>query len=301
MLIHRLAIIGVGLIGGSLARALKRASACGRVIGCARSVGGLEKAVNLGVIDEFHTEVAVAAAGADMIVIAVPLGATAAVFEQMRDHLNDKAVITDVGSVKGTVVQAARRILGPHMFRFVPGHPVAGTEKSGVEASFAELFDGHRVILTPVADTEARAVQQVTKMWEQAGALVEVMEVAQHDKVLAATSHLPHVLAYSLVQTLARVEESEGVFRFAAGGFADFTRIASSSPEMWHDIVFANQKAILTMVERFNQELAILVQAIDANDSHKVMEVFNQAKAVRDEFSANRLKHIPVANELISH
>lgn len=290
MLIRRLAIIGVGLIGGSLARALKRAGACGRVVGCGSTVGELEKAADLGVIDEFHPDVGAAAEGADVVIVAVPLGASASVLEQLRGWIDSTTVVSDVGSVKGTVVQEARRILGPHMPRFVPGHPVAGTEKSGVEASSAELFTGHHVILTPVAETEAGAVQRITEMWELTGATVDVMEVARHDEVLAATSHLPHVLAYALVHTLAKMEGSEAVFRFAAGGFADFTRIASSSARMWHDIVMANPEAILAMVRRFDHELTALAEAIGARDSRTVMQILNRAKSARDEFGASRAK-----------
>ncbi len=291
MLIKRLTIIGVGLIGGSLARALKRARACARITGCAPAVEELRKAVELGVIDDFHTDIGAAVKGAEMIVVAVPLGAMAAVFQQMAEHLGEATVITDVGSVKGRVVEAAHRCLGPHLTRFVPGHPLAGTEKSGVAASSAGLFDGHRVILTPVAETDPRALEQVTKLWEQAGAWVEIMAVARHDEVLAATSHLPHVLAYALVQTLAGMEGSGAVFRFAAGGFADLTRIASSSPALWRDIVFANREALLAMIERFDRELMALAEAIRTQDGGKILKSFTQAKAARDAFAAYRQKH----------
>lgn len=287
----RLTIIGVGLIGGSLARALKRTRGWARIIGYTPAVEELKKAAELGVIDGFYTDIGTAVKDAEMVVVAVPLGAMAAVFQQIAGHLGEDTVITDVGSVKGEVVEAARRCLGPHRPRFVPGHPVAGTEKSGVEASLADLFDGHRVILTPVAETDPKAIAQVTELWEQAGALVEIMEVARHDEVLAATSHLPHVLAYALVQTLAKMEETGAVFRFAAGGFADLTRIASSSPSLWRDVVFANRNAVLAMIERFGRELAALAEAIRTHDSGKVLEGFTQAKAARDAFALYRQKY----------
>jgi prephenate dehydrogenase len=289
MPIKRLTIIGVGLIGGSLARALKRARACAEIIGC--DVTSAEKAVASGITDSFYTEIGAAVKDAEMVVIAVPLGAMAGVFQQLREYLDDHTILTDVGSVKGQVVEEARRFLGPHWPRFVPGHPVAGTEKSGIEASFAELFAGHRVILTPLAETEATAIERVTELWEQAGARVETMEVTRHDEVLAATSHLPHVLAYSLVQTLAKMEPAGAVFRFAAGGFADLTRIASSSPELWHDIVFANREAVLHLIERFHQELGTVTEAIRAHDSHTLMDSFSRAKVARDAFTAGRQQY----------
>ena len=290
MPIKRLTIIGVGLIGGSLARALRRARACVEIIGC--DVTGAEKAIAWGVTDSFYREIGAAVKGAEMVVIAVPLGAMAGVFQQLREYLDEHTILTDVGSVKGQVVEEARRFLGPHWPRFVPGHPVAGTEKSGIEASFAELFAGHRVILTPLAETEAPAIERVTELWEQAGAQVETMEVTRHDEVLAlaigddpvarevlaATSHLPHIRAYSRVQTRAKMAPADAVFRFAAGGFADLTRIASSNPELWHDIVFANREAVLHLIERFHQELGTVTEAIRTHDSHTLMDSFNQRK-----------------------
>jgi prephenate dehydrogenase len=295
MLIKRLTVIGVGLIGGSLARALKRAQACAHITGCAPEVKELKRALTLGVIDDFYTDIGVAIKGAEIVVVAVPLGAMAAVFQQLAGHLDEATVVTDVGSVKSRVVEAARRCLGPYLPRFVPGHPLAGTEKSGVEASLVDLFDGHRVILPPTAETDPRALAQITKLWGQAGALVEIMEAARHDEVLAATSHLPHVLAYALVQALAKMEESGTVFRFAAGGFADLTRIASSNPALWHDIVFANREAVLTMIERFHQELTALAEAIRARDRGKVLESFTQAKAARDAFAVHRQMYTDLA------
>lgn len=287
-MLRQLTIIGIGLIGGSLARALKRAGACARVIGCARTEVDLQRAVELGVIDDYRMEPAAACAGSDMILIAVPLGAMEPVLRAMSGHLSADAVMTDAGSAKGSVVDAARRTLGPdELKRFVPGHPVAGTERSGVEASFAELYEGRRVILTPITETVPEAVEKVQRMWEAAGACVEQMAVAHHDEVLAATSHLPHVLAYSLVECLATMQESREIFRFAAGGFADFTRIASSSPRMWHDIVFANREAILSVLALFEGHLDQLIEAIRSNDSERVMRILTRAKEARDRFAAN--------------
>jgi len=285
MLIRHLAIIGVGLIGGSLARALKRARACRRIIGYGLHESELMKARALGAIDDFSIDLGQAVKGADMVVIAVPLGAMEKVLSQLRWCLDKATVVTDVGSVKGSVVEQARRLLGPHLSRFVPGHPIAGTEKSGVEASFAELFDRRRAILTPLEETEISAIQNVRDMWEAAGSEVEIMDVARHDEVVAATSHLPHILAYTLVETLAEMERAGAVFRYAAGGFADCTRIASSNPEMWRDITFANREALLTALERFRQELSALTESIRSQDTRQVLETFRRAKGARDAFT----------------
>jgi prephenate dehydrogenase len=285
MLIQRLTIIGLGLIGGSLARALKRAGQCGEVIGCGRNTANLQLGVELGVIDRYTQHPAEAVQGADMVIVAVPLGTMATIFDAIRDSLSPQAIITDVGSAKATVVADARQHLGSHLPRFVPGHPIAGTEKTGVAASFAELFENRRVILTPLSETDRQATDTVKTMWTYTGAAVEELSVEHHDEVLAATSHLPHVLAYTLVDTLAKLEDRTEIFRFAAGGFRDFTRIAGSDPTMWHDICLANQEAILKMINQFSQELAQLAGAISKNDSQYLYQVFTRAKEARDRFA----------------
>lgn len=279
---NRLAIIGVGLIGGSLARAVRQAGGCVEVIGCGRDVAHLKKAVSLGVIDRYETDVGLAVKGADMIVVAVPLGAMATVFKKILPHLSSDATITDVGSAKASVVNDARAVLGDRFSSFVPGHPIAGTEKSGVEASFAELFINHCVILTPLAETSPAALQRARALWKYAGADVVEMEPHHHDEVLAATSHLPHVLAYALVDTLARMDAKEEIFRFAAGGFRDFTRIASSDPVMWSDICLANKDALLKMIGEFDGQLKTLAEAIRKNDGNALVQIFFRAKQVRD-------------------
>lgn len=283
-MINRLCIIGVGLIGGSLARALKRAGACAEVVGCGRDEGALRRAVELGVIDRYQSDPALAVSGADVVVLAVPLGMMEPVLRRIAPALSAGAVITDVGSAKGSVVAAAQAVFGTVPARFVPGHPIAGTEKNGVEASFAELFQGRRVILTPLSDTDAEAHRTVRRMWEQAGAEVVDMAVEHHDEVLAATSHLPHLLAFALVDTLARMHEKAEIFRYAAGGFRDFTRIASSDPKMWRDICLANREAVVAMLDRFSDDLAGLRDAIDAEDGEAIAEVFTRAKTARDRF-----------------
>ena len=283
-MIERLSIIGVGLIGGSLARALRAAGACREVVGAGRNVGNLQTAVNLGVIDRYETDLAKAVSGADMVVVCVPLGAMEAVFNAIKGALAGQVVLTDVGSAKGSVIEAARRAFGSVPDYFVPGHPIAGTEQSGVEASFPELYHERRVILTPLPDTSRHATARVSDMWEIAGAQVVSMNPVHHDAVLAATSHLPHLLAYSLVDTLARLDENEEVFEYAAGGFRDFTRIASSDPVMWRDVCLANGDAILLMVEHYIKDLQVLSEAIRNHDGQQLLDVFSTAKAARDRF-----------------
>jgi prephenate dehydrogenase len=286
LLIRRLVIIGVGLIGGSLARILRQQSdGCGEIIGCGRGVANLQTAVNLGVIDRYTTDIAEAVIDADMIVVAVPLGAMAQTFAAMLPNLAPHAIVTDVGSAKGSVVADARAQLAHHLPYFVPGHPIAGTEKSGVTASFAELFQQRRVILTPLPETDQLAHAKVRQMWELAGAEVVNMDVSHHDEVLAATSHLPHILAYSLVDTLAKMEERAEIFRFSAGGFRDFSRIASSDPQMWHDICLSNREAVLHVLDLFSHKLQDLTAALEQQDSKTILEIFRRAKTARDKLS----------------
>jgi len=283
-MIKRLCIIGVGLIGGSLARAVKRAGYYEEVVGHGRDEQQLRRAVELGVIDRYEKDPARAVSGADMIVLAVPLGAMEGVMRAIAPHLKSGAIITDVGSAKGSVVAAAQAAFGAVPNYFVPGHPIAGTEKNGVEASFAKLFQGRRVILTPLADTDAAALAAVRRLWEQAGAEVVEMSVEHHDEVLAATSHLPHMLAFALVDTLARMHEQAEIFRYAAGGFRDFTRIASSDPVMWRDICLANRDAIAAMIDRFQGDLVGLPEAIVQGDAKRIENIFTRAKAARDRY-----------------
>ena len=284
-MIRRLCIIGVGLIGGSLARALRQKGYCQEVVGSSRRREHLQEAVDLGVIDRFETDPARAVAGADMILMAVPLGAMEAVLRQIRGQLAADAVVTDVGSGKGSVVAAARAAFGDVPRRFVPGHPIAGTEKSGVAASFASLFEGRQVILTPLPETDPDATERVRQMWLTAGAAVQMMDVTHHDRVLAATSHLPHLLAYAVVDSLARLGDHDEIFRFAAGGFRDFSRIAGSDPVMWRDICLANRDAILDIVDGFNEDIARLVTAIRAGDGDTLLDVFTRAKTARDRYT----------------
>lgn len=291
--IGRLCIVGVGLIGGSLARALRRAGAVERIVGAGRNLQSLQRARELGVIDESATDIAAAAEGADVVVLAVPLGAMRAAMRALRPVLRTDMILTDVGSAKGSVVDdavAAFDVLPPG---FVPGHPIAGTEKSGVEHSFADLYAGRRVILTPTPASAPDAVARVRALWAAAGAEVECMDIAHHDRVLAATSHLPHLLAYALVDMLAGLPEGEEIFRYAAGGFRDFTRIASSDPVMWRDICRANGAELGAMIARYRAVLDLLAEAVTHADGARLQEIFGRAKQARDRHYSSAINESP--------
>jgi len=285
MKIQRLAIIGVGLIGGSLAQALRKADAVVEVVGCGRGKPNLEKAVELGVIDRYTHDISKAVDGADMIFVAVPLGAMRSTFQAMQGHLSPNAIITDGGSAKASVVRDATEAFGELPTNFIPGHPIAGTEHSGVEAAFPTLYQERRIILTPLSTTAPEALAKVDAMWRLCGADVTHMDVEHHDEVLAATSHLPHMLAFSLVDALAQMKENDENFRYAAGGFRDFTRIASSNPVMWRDICLANRDALGMMLECFAAELTSLSEILREGDGDHLLEIFERAKAARDRFT----------------
>ena len=281
-MINRLAIIGVGLIGGSLSLALKKAGMVGEVVGYSRTEDVRQQALNLGIIDHVATSISDAVKDADMVFLAVPMGAMSAVLSELAHHTKDNAIITDGGSAKAQVVDVARVALGDKFGQFVPGHPIAGTEKSGPTAAFAELYQEHRIVLTPVAETNHDAVEKVRAMWVATGAEVFDMEVKHHDVVLAATSHLPHVLAFNLVGMLAERDDCDEVLRYAAGGFRDFSRIASSDPLMWRDICLTNSDAILDLLEQYQQGLDQLKEAIKKQDGEHLIAMFERAKQARD-------------------
>ena len=283
-MIKRLCIIGAGLIGGSLALALKKASYCHHIVGAGRNESHLKKAQDLGVIDSYEVDYSKAVANADIVLVAVPLGSMREVFEKIKPHLADKTLLTDAGSAKSGVIIAAREVFG-QIGKFIPGHPIAGIEQSGVEAAFDSLYQDRRVILTPVKENNKTDIETIRLMWQAAGAEVDLMDANHHDLILAGTSHLPHILAYALVDCLNNVEDVDEIFRFAAGGFRDFTRISSSDPVMWRDICLQNGDAILSMMDKYQQEINILKQAIESADSDSLLEIFSRAKMARDTFS----------------
>ncbi len=288
---ERAVIIGVGLIGGSLALALKQRGLVREVVGVSRSPDTLAEAVRLGVIDIGGTRLEQAHVdSADLIFIATPLGAFPAVFEQLAAlTLAADTLITDGGSAKQHVIDAARAAFGDALpGGFVPGHPIAGKELSGVTAADADLYVDHRVILTPVDSSDARAVKRVEAMWEAVGACVECMTPAFHDEVFAATSHLPHLLAYLLVDLLNEHPELGNVFRYTAGGFRDFTRIASSDPTMWRDIALYNHAAVAKWLRHYRAELDRMICAVEARDADMLYQLFDGAKKARDQHIVNR-------------
>lgn len=283
--LDRVLIIGLGLIGGSLAKSLREQNAVAQVVGFDRDIGEMQVGLRLGVIDAMAEDLAAEVSRADLIVLAVPVKATEAVLSQIKPFLTPTTILTDVGSTKGNVIEAAERVFGTLPMGFVPGHPIAGSEKSGVSAADSQLFNGYKVILTPLPDSAADATARVEEMWRFTGAEVLMMDVARHDEVLAATSHLPHILAFSLVDTLAREEENLDIFRYAAGGFRDFTRIAGSDPTMWHDVCLANKDPLLRQLDRFTAGLARLRSAIEQGDGDMMLGTFTRAQAAREHFS----------------
>lgn len=283
-MIGRLVVIGLGLIGGSFAKGLRESGVCREVVGVDLDPQSRQLAVDLGVVDRCEEDLRLACQGADVIQLAVPILAMEKLLALLAGMDLGQAVLTDVGSAKGNVVRAAKEAFGGMPARFVPGHPIAGSEQSGVEASNAQLFRRHKVILTPLEQTDPAALALVDGLWRELGADVEHMQVERHDEVLAATSHLPHLLAFGLVDSLAKRSENLDIFRYAAGGFRDFTRIAGSDPVMWHDIFLANREAVLRTLDTFRNDLDALRDAVDAGDGHQLLGVFTRARVAREHF-----------------
>ena len=280
--VEKLVVVGVGLIGGSFALALKGTGAVGRVAGVGRSERNIRRALELKVIDAAGKLDAATLGDADLVLLAVPVGQMQAVMRAMAPQLGPKTVVTDAGSTKQDVAEFARRELGPSLVRFVPGHPIAGTEKSGVDAAFATLYRNRKVVLTPLAESDPSAVQRVRSVWEQCGASVFEMQPQEHDAVLAAVSHLPHLLASALVDQVARQANAQRLFFLAAGGFRDFTRLASSNPEMWRDICLANRKALLAELGRYRDELAEVRAVLERGDASALEALFSRAQDARE-------------------
>jgi cyclohexadieny/prephenate dehydrogenase len=281
-LFSKVALLGIGLIGSSLARAIKRAELATHIAGYAPHSETLEKARALGFADSLHDNAAEAVRDADFVVLATPVGAFGAVAKDIASHLKPGAIVSDVGSVK----MAAIRDIEPHIpqgAHFVPAHPIAGTEQSGPEAGFAELFDGRWCVLTPRPSTNAQAIEAVKTFWERCGSQVEIMDAKHHDLVLAITSHVPHLIAYNIVGTaddLETVTQGE-VIKYSAGGFRDFTRIAASDPTMWRDVFLNNREAVLEMLGRFTEDLAALQRAIRWGDGEALFNLFTRTRAIR--------------------
>jgi len=279
---EHVALVGIGLIGSSISHAMRRKGLAGTISGSARTKATLETALSLRLIERGCVNAADAVKGADLVVLSVPVGACGALAAEIAPNLRKGAIVTDVGSVKAAVV----RDMAPHMpkgVHFVPGHPIAGTEQSGPESGFAELFDGRWTILTPTPETDATAVKKLKAFWEALGANVETMSPEHHDMVLAVTSHLPHLIAYNIVNTAAHLERvtNSEVIKFSAGGFRDFTRIAASDPTMWRDVFLNNKEAVLEMLGRFSEDLAELQRAIRFGDGETLFRLFTDARAIR--------------------
>ena len=281
-LFNRLALIGVGLIGSSIARAARLQNAVGSIVATARSPETRRRVAELGLADQVVETNVAAVEGADLVVVCIPVGACGAVAQEIGPHLSPGAIVSDVGSVKSGVVRDMHPHLPSHV-HFVPAHPVAGTEYSGPDAGFAELFVNRWCILTPPENTDAQATEKLAAFWRLLGANVETMTPEHHDLVLAVTSHLPHLIAYTIVGTadeLQNVTRSE-VLKFSAGGFRDFTRIAASDPTMWRDVFLANKDAVLEVLGRFNEDISALTRAIRNGDGATLFDQFTRTRAIR--------------------
>jgi cyclohexadieny/prephenate dehydrogenase len=281
-LFERVALIGIGLIGSSISHALRRGGLARRIVGCARSEATRTTALRLGLVEAAFADPAEAVEGADLVVLCVPVGAYAQISRDIAPRLAPGAILTDVGSVKGAVVRDVKPQV-PKGVHFIPGHPIAGTEHSGPESGFAELFDNRWCILTPLPDSDAGAVAKLTELWERMGSHVELMTPDHHDLVLAITSHVPHLIAYNIVNTAAHLERvtNSEVIKFSAGGFRDFTRIAASDPTMWRDVFLNNREAVLEMLGRFSEDLTALQRAIRYGEGETLFKLFSEARAIR--------------------
>jgi len=283
---NRLCIIGIGLIGGSIARAARAQGLCSEVVayGREKNLPNMQLAKQLGVIDEFYTDIASALENTDCVIVATPVGSMQAIFEQIKPHWNSNAIYSDAGSTKGSVVSALEMVFGSVPTNFVPAHPIAGAERSGVDASTVDLFVNRRLILTPLESTDKLALAKIHAFWEKIGSSVSVMTVEHHDTVLAATSHLPHILAFALVGLLGRKDEQREIFKYAAGGFRDFSRIASSDPTMWQDICLANKQEIVPLIRQFQAELSKIEQLLVEDQAAQLFETFTYARNARQRF-----------------
>ncbi len=282
----KLCVIGVGLIGGSIAKSARENNLVENIIGFGRidDVENLQLAKDLNVIDEFFTDIEQAVLDADCVIIATPVAATEAILKLLNPFWSSETIYSDVGSTKGNVLEAAKTVFGFVPDNFIPAHPIAGAENSGVQAALVDLFVAKRLIITPVENTSVIALKKLQTFWEKIGALVSIMDVKQHDSVLAATSHLPHLLAFALVDMLGQRDEQEAIFKYAAGGFRDFTRIASSDPTMWTAICEANKTEISPLIEQFKMELSKIQQFLESENHDALFELFTYANQARQRF-----------------
>jgi prephenate dehydrogenase len=281
MNMKKIVIFGVGLIGGSFALAFGKANAVSEVVGFGRSASTLEQARQLGILDRIGSDVAQEVHDADIVLLATPVAQMAELFARIAPHLGTQTLVTDGGSTKGDVVAAARANLGDKISQFIPAHPIAGAEKSGAAAALPDLYQGKRVVLTPLSENSSEAVARVRQAWELCGANVSELTPQQHDEVFAAVSHLPHLLSFALVHDLAQRDNRDQLLSFAASGFRDFTRIAASSPEMWRDICMANREALMRELQQYGAELNALQLALKNQDAAKLEEIFSLAREVR--------------------
>lgn len=280
----RIVVFGVGLIGGSFALALKQAGEVKQVIGVGRRVETLQRAQALGIIDTIGDASSVA--GADLVLIAAPVAQTEMLLREMQPHLQAGTVVTDAGSTKSDVVQAARAALGEKIAQFVPGHPIAGREQNGPEAALADLYHGKKIVITALPENSSDSIARVAGAWERCGALIHYLSAEEHDAVFAAVSHLPHLLAYALVGDIASRENADRLFQYAASGFRDFTRIAGSSPEMWRDISLANRQALLAELDAYTAQLASLRTMLLSADGAALEQVYARAQSARQSWIA---------------
>jgi prephenate dehydrogenase len=287
---NKIVIFGVGLIGGSVALALKKLANPPQIIGVGRSEQSLQEALSLGLIDQAVTDIASALESADLVLIAAPVAQTPAILRSIRPHLAAQTVITDAGSTKSDVMAYAQAELGDQFDQFVGGHPIAGAEKSGPGAAMADLYLGKNVILTPAETTSPQALQKVAALWQQCGALVSNMRAQEHDSVFAAVSHLPHLLAFALVEDLAKRDNAELLFKFAASGFRDFTRIAGSHPEMWRDIALANKQALLHELNMYQQAVTEMKTLLENNDDEGLFNLFEHASLARNAWAKSKIQ-----------
>lgn len=292
--IERLTIVGVGLIGGSVGRALRDVSAGTQVTGYGRNTVHLSRAMELGLIDQWNTVLGDAVEGAEVVMVATPVGVIPGLFAQLEDLISPTCIVTDVGSAKMKVVDAAKTFLGSAMSRFVPGHPIAGRERSGIEAATADLFKDHKVILTPTPQTDPEALAQISALWKKTGAQLMYMSPERHDRLLALTSHLPHMLAYSLVNLLAdQVQDQDECFDLAAGGFYDISRIASSDPVMWRDVCLHNADELLARMGEYQAMLDRLATLVRTRDAEALEQIFQKARNARSRIVDRRKGNSP--------